>query len=505
MAASLGAIVEGRRQRLFESLPLKHRARMGQFGTPEAVAELMASMFHPRQRTKLRVLDAGAGVGSLTAALVHELCRRRACTALHVTAYEVEPSLLDGLQLTLEDCNDLCAGIGIAFSCEIISDDFIQAAVGIKTDPRAGQGPAPFDCAILNPPYKKIRSDSTHRALLRRAGIEVSNLYAAFVSLALRLLGDRGELVAITPRSFCNGPYFAAFRRDFLELMSLQRLHVFDSRTKAFGGDGVLQENVITHAIKGADQPARITVSSSSGEPGAPVVRRLVGRSKVVPHSQGVPFIHLITTKEREETADQMARFAEATLEGIGVQVSTGRVVDFRCRGLLRKIPGPDDVPLIYPVHFREGAIRWPLRETKKPNAMAKEAGEKKLLVPPGRYVLIKRFSSKEQRRRVDAAIYDSAEVAPRSPVGFENHLNYLHVGGGGLDAMLAVGLAVYFNSTLLDEYFRLFSGHTQVNATDLRSLPLPAREVLLSIGREAGTAQLAQQAVDDLINRRLN
>ena len=80
------------------------------------------------------------------------------------------------------------------------------------------------------------------------------------------------------------------------------------------------------------------------------------------------------------------------------------------------------------------------------------------------------------------AAIYDPHRV--QSPlVAFENHLNYFHSGGIGLSPRLAKGLAVYLNSSLFDRYFRLFSGHTQVNATDLRKMRYPTREQLIRMG----------------------
>lgn len=65
--------------------------------------------------------------------------------------------------------------------------------------------------AILNPPYRKIATRSRERILLNSLGMETSNLYAAFVWLAFRRLAEGGELAAITPRSFCNGPYFRQF------------------------------------------------------------------------------------------------------------------------------------------------------------------------------------------------------------------------------------------------------------------------------------------------------
>src|SRR4029077_4797438 len=111
--------------------------------------------------------------------------------------------------------------------------------------------PPAFDAAIANPPYRKINTDSSERRALRSVGVETSNLYAGFIALIQRLLVPGGQLVGITPRSFCNGPYFRPFREDFLANLALQRIHVFDSRDAAFRSDKVLQENIIFHAVKG--------------------------------------------------------------------------------------------------------------------------------------------------------------------------------------------------------------------------------------------------------------
>ena len=131
--------------------------------------------------------------------------------------------------------------------------------------------------------------------------------------------------------------------------------------------------------------------------------------------------------------------------------------------------------------------MRWPLQGAKKPNAIVSSDKTQDLLVPAGYYVLTKRFTAKEERRRIVGAIYDPTRIdAPL--VGFENHLNYFHSRGRGLSPDLARGLAVFLNSSLLDRYFRLFSGHTQVNATDLRKMRYPSREQMLRLGRAMRT-----------------
>jgi len=173
--------------------------------------------------------------------------------------------------------------------------------------------------------------------------------------------------------------------------------------------------------------------------------------------------------------------------------------VDFRAKDLLRAQPTRNTVPLIYPCHLQRGYVEWPNGRTRKPNALALGPRADDLLVPAGRYVLVKRFSAKEERRRIVAAVYDPVRI-PADQVAFENHLNYYHLRGAGLPATVARGLAAFLNSTMVDSYFRQFSGHTQVNATDLRSLRYPAWNKLVGLGRRIGKSFPAQQELDRLV-----
>lgn len=197
-----------------------------------------------------------------------------------------------------------------------------------------------------------------------------------------------------------------------------------------------------------------------------------------------------------------MAHFRTGLAE-LGLEVSTGRVVDFRARQFLVREAQDGAAPLIYPCHFSGGFVHWPKPGGRKPNAIRDTEHTRELLVPAAIYVLVKRFTSKEERRRVVACIYDPHRIhADRA--GFENHLNYFHARGRGLPMGLAKGLAAFLNSTPVDVYFRQFNGHTQVNATDLRNLRYPARTQLESLGQKIGDVFPRQAELDALIEGRL-
>jgi adenine-specific DNA-methyltransferase len=483
-------VADAARLTVVASMDRAERGDAGQFMTPPTVARFMAEMFDPLP-THVRLLDPGAGVGALTAAVVARATAPDSRTrSIRADLFEIDARLAGALKKTIEQCRRACENRRVRFYATVHQADFIGAAVesfGRRSRTR-------FDRVVMNPPYRKIPSDSDTRAVLKTVGIDTTNLYAAFLALAALVLEPGGELVAITPRSFCSGPYFRPFRELFFREMSLATVHVFGSRTKAFADDAVLQESVIFKAVKGAARD-RVFVSTSVGPEGA-VTGRAVAHDAVVRPCDPERIVHLSITSD--DAADRIGRLP-CTLADLGVQVSTGRVVDFRARQHLRDQPSVGTVPLIHPAHLHAGAVCWPKRDGKKPNALVSSSETADLLVPSGFYTLTKRFTSKEERRRIVAAVYDPRRVRARH-VGFENHVNYFHCNGKGLGAAIANGLACFLNSSVVDAYFRQFSGHTQVNAADLRRLRYPDRRQLEKLGKIAARGSSDQKSVDDAV-----
>ena len=472
------------------------RGQLGQFMTPASVAGFMASLFGAAQ-DEIQLLDPGAGVGSLTAAFVEEIAtREEKPSSIEAVAYEIEPVLLEYLNATIEDCRHSAQSSQIKFSGSVRNEDFIQGGVAavLGEDDLFGNSFRRFTHCIMNPPYKKISSNSQHRALLRSIGMETSNLYTAFLTIAIQMLGPGGELVAIIPRSFCNGVYFKPFRQFFFEHMSLRHIHVFDSRSKTFKEDEVLQENVIIHAIKNP-APHSVVITSSSDASFTGMTQRKVPLEKVVNRGDPHQFIHIAVNELDQAVVDRMMRL-ECTLEDIGLKVATGPVVDFRLRNDIWQEPKPGSYPLIYATHFDGGRICWPKLGGKKPNAITESEKSSRWLMPNGWYVLTKRFSAKEERRRIVAAVHSPNDVRG-DLVGFENHLNVYHHDKQGIDPAIAKGLCGYLNSSLVDLYFRQFSGHTQVNATDLRILRYPCIDTLQRIGAKLDDTQPNQSELD--------
>lgn len=479
------------------------RTTLGQFLTPPPVARLMASMFK-KQREHVNLLDAGAGVGVLTAAFIEEITRwKNKPTSIFVTAYEIDPLLTQYLTETLALCHLECEKAGIKFHADIVCENFIESAVNQLNTTLFSPEANKFNCTILNPPYRKINNDTRTRRLLRTVDIETSNLYTAFVALASRLLDSDSELVAITPRSFCNGPYFKPFRKTFTEMMGITRIHLFESRQTAFQDDDVLQENIIVHAAKESrTEHCPVTISSSSEPTDELMSVREVKYSQLIRPGDPNAFIHIVPDELEHEIAERMRRFTWS-LPDLGITVSTGRVVDFRAQACLRLKAERNTVPLIYPGHFDNGYVKWPKKDSRKPNAILNIPESQDLLVPSGVYVLVKRFSSKEERKRIVAAIYDGSGFSAER-VGFENHLNYFHQNGQGLPLNLAKGLTAFLNSSLVDSYFRQFNGHTQVNATDLRSLKYPSLSELEAFGSGITDAFPSQNEIDHLVEKEL-
>ena len=465
---------------------------LGQYFTPMWVARLMASMA-PDNCDPVRILDPGAGAGTLFTAYVAQRLRQDSPPrSISVTAFELDPAMRPFLQGSADAVRRACELRSVPCEVELRFEDFAQRA-SREWLGHLFSAPETFDAAILNPPYRKLSAGSDLRARLDALGIAAPNLYAAFVGLALAAVKPGGTVVAILPRSFCNGVYFRRFRRYLLGSANVRRVHLFSRRDRAFGADAVLQENVVLALQRGGRPRRSVSLSFSDGSEDDPVWSWGASSSDIVRRDDSDLFVHL----PESAWSVRLSRFMTslpASLSDLGIDVSTGPVVGFRMKKWFAE-PGGDapTAPLLHPVNFRRLDFRWPV-EGNKPQALALSEETERVLIPAGWYVVTRRFTTKEEARRVVASVIDPSRL-PGKLLALENHLNYVHKSGRPIERELALGLATYLNSTFVDRYFRQFSGHTQVNATDLRRLKYPSLPSLLALGSALDTVLAGERA----------
>jgi adenine-specific DNA-methyltransferase len=484
------SVIEQKRLQISKNTEVKKKSLFGQFFTPARTAVFMAGLF-PDGKGLCRLLDAGAGIGSLSAAFLD----RWIDSGFHfkrveVDAFEFDNALEGHLSQTLDKYR--CRK---NFAYKIYTEDFIQSVVASLSGTFFSTPLPRYTHAILNPPYKKINSNSCHRQSLRVVGIETVNLYSAFVALAVRQATPGGQIVAIIPRSFCNGPYYRPFRDFIFEHAALCHMHLFESRNKAFKDDEVLQENIIIRLERSGQQgPVKITTSTDDTFTDLETNEHPFER--IVFPDDSERFIHVPTSTSKSTI--ELSPAIRYTLADLGLKVSTGPVVDFRLKEHLRDMPEPGTVPLLYPAHFRSNNIDWPVAGMKKPNAIQRNNDTEKWFYPNGFYCVVRRFSSKEEKHRIVASVVDPTAFSEYAVLGFENHLNIFHEDKHGVPEAIARGLTVFLNTTAVDESFRRFNGHTQVNATDLNQMKYPSREALTRLGRWAMKQDELTQAMID-------
>lgn len=444
--------------------------RWSQYFTEPEVARYMASLIAGPESETCRVLDPGAGTGILGFAVTEHLLGA-GYQSVELVAIEPEPKVREDLAKVKKQAE---SRYGDRLSVSIKEADFLEMG-----DLRLDVEPiAPFDVVIANPPYYKM-SPSDKR------GGDSPNIYSRFMEVSAKLLKRGGELCYIIPRSYTSGYYFKRFRKRFHATMDLVRVHMFDSRKDAFKNDGVLQENIIVYYRKGKPSEKSVVISSSSGAGDIYTPRNLeVNHSDILRPGDPNGVLSLPITRS---DLDLMKLFdaLPGRLRDYGLEISTGPVVPFRARPLLAK-KGDDasTYPLLWMQHVRDGIVTWPLGEGFRKGERILKDAPVELLVPNGNYVLMRRFSAKEEKKRIVAAVLLMGEL-PFEYLGFENHLNFIHRPGGQLEEREVFGLAGLLNSSYVDGYFRISSGNTQASATEMRSLPLPAMATIRTIGAE--------------------
>jgi len=484
----LGAYAERLAELYCRNESVEKRKVKGQFFTPAQVARFMADMFNIKER-QIRLLDPGAGVGMLSASFCDRLTGYSKSFALTVDAYENDPKLQPFLKAVLESCKKTLGAKGTNLKYHIYNRDFIlqNEAYANNNGLFCEKEESPlYDFAIANPPYYKLNKNSPHAAIMRDCVCGQPNIYTFFMVICANMLKPGGEMVFITPRSFCSGLYYKKFRRWFLDNVQLSHVHVFESRNEIFDIDKILQENIILKAKRkdGKANQGKMVISATKNKSFIKMNKLTFSDPELLINNSEESFIKLPCSSIDIAVLNLVDKWP-FKLKDLGLEISTGPVVPFRAKKYLiqQSTSNGKSVPLLWMHNMKGIKTIWPANKNKKPIAIKLTEGSKKLLLPVKNYVLVRRFSSKEEPRRLHSSVFLESEF-PHEAIGIENHLNYIHKPGRNLSVNEAYGISAILNTAIVDNYFRTLNGNTQVNATDIRSLPFPSIKDVKRIGQ---------------------
>jgi adenine-specific DNA-methyltransferase len=477
---------------------MDERRELGQFFTPPEVAAFMAGLALP-VGTEVRILEPGAGTAILTASLCERLAGR--ATTVHIDVYELHPRLAAVCEQVLTHCAAWLADHDIACTFVVHRGDFVLENASYLQPSLFNEPRQRYDIAIANPPYFKLLKDDRRARAAAHIVYGQPNIYAIFMAIMAGLLRKDGVMVTITPRSFTTGEYFRRFREVLFANVLPEAIHLFGSRTDAFRKDEVLQENVIMRGRRTrVESPVTITTSAGARDLDHCISRSVPLRDVVDLRSRDLG-VHIPTTDVDDRVLTFIRSWPE-TLHTLGLSVSTGPVVAFRATAFLREAPnGGKEAALLWLQHVKKMDVRWPLDASNKRQYITDSTDSKYLLLPNATYVVMRRFSAKEEHRRIVAAPLFEGQL-PGSMIGLENHLNYVHRPKGKMTHAEALGLAALLNSAIIDRFFRISNGNTQVSAVELRNLPLPPAGTIKAIGRRIereGSDQLDRVVADAL------
>ena len=468
-----------------ESIPKKERKKYGQFFTSRKTAEFMASLFTiDFSKPQLRLLDAGAGTGLLTTALVEHLRDSGYLGEISVVCYENDGKVLPTLAQNLENLKNT---YGVKY--EIRIDNYLTSQNFVCGDLFKKEAEE-FDMIIGNPPYLKIAKDAPEALAMPEVCYGAPNLYFLFWAMGVNNLKDGEQMVYIIPRSWTSGAYFERFRKFLFRHCVITNIHIFGSRDKVFDGESVLQETMIIKVKKTREKPQYVEMSSSKTSDFADVKHYKVDYNTIVAPNQ---FVFLVTS---EEEADILSRVNSQpnTLESDDLRMRTGLIVDFRTREVLRDNDEDGSYPLFYSHHIKNGRVSWPVgREAEY--IVTDKSG---YLQENTDYLFVKRFTSKEEKRRLQCGIYLKADHSQYKYISTQNKINYIKCD----TPELAYGLFVLLNSTLYDAYYRILNGSTQVNSTEINLMPVPSKEAIREMGRELIGMELTEQNCDNIVDR---
>ena len=348
-----------------------------------------------------------------------------------------------------------------------------------------------FDLVIGNPPYGRVTLSPERREQYARSLYGHANLYGLFTDLAIRLAKPGGIIAYVTPTSFLGGQYFKGLRELLAKEAPPRYVDFIRHRDGVF--DDVLQETMLAVYRKGTPV-ADVEVSCLEPQGSEAVAVASAGSIKIT--EGGQPW--LLPRSVYQAKFFAKLHVLTCRLQDCGYAVSTGPLVWNRHKGQLRSLKQGKGVhPLVWAESVTANRFAFKADRRNHVPYIQVSKDQSHLLVK-NTCVLVQRTTSKEQNRRLVAAVMPAAFAKKHGGAVVENHLNMVYSASD--KGISPETISAVLNSHALDAAFRCISGSVAVSAYELNALPLPDLQDLLSI------QNLIENGADPvLVEKRLN
>ncbi len=477
--------------------------RLGRLFTKKDTARLMAEMIElDKARSAYTVLDVGAGTGILSAAVVERICKE--CPHIEqifLTCYENNSDFADMLEDNLERIRKKCRhDYDVRLFVTVYRENYLTESKKHYTVTFFDTTPDKYDIVISNPPTdfaEKYSEDAEGVGGISQ--LKLSKAYL-FLKNAKDSVDTDGQLVMMLPTAYSSAAALASIRKEISESVSLSHVHLFIGKQKNDKRAVPLKKSFIV-AYKKSERPETITVSTSYDSGKSATELGALPYGFIVDELSGA----LTLPKSAEDTKmiKYITSFPE-TLDSLGLKMSTGLIIDSKCKDLLFTEPNEGTVPLIRAQALRGGQTKFPQPIKKQYLAPVSPS----LIQRNKNMLFVKRVPAKSDERFVNCAVYLAGELPQYRYISTHNKINFIDTKdkNAEMPARLVFGLFAFLNSTVYDRFISIISKSRQINSKEMRTLPLPPRNVIENVGmRLMALRQTSIKACDSIVNPTLH
>ncbi|MBP5209562.1 MAG: class I SAM-dependent methyltransferase [Clostridia bacterium] len=458
--------------------------RLGRFFTKKETARLLAGLLELPDKPAVRVLDAGAGTGILSAAVIERLCESGTVREIRLLCCENDARCLPVLKDNLERLRRLCRRrYKVRLAATVLEENFVLAGRSAYTLSLYKDEPELFDLVLTHPPTALLAPASPEALCVPDLFSGEVDLCYLFLAMAECALAPGGQLAAILPTAFATSPSLTRMRRFFFSQNTPRRIHVFETgkAAKPLKKTFVL---TMTHRAPAPDDTVVFSASRDAGTPEKTVILDPLPLSQVMTEPRRS--LLLMHDPAEVQVLAYMRRLP-CSFAYYGLRMKTGLTLPSRYRACLFDEPARGLIPLICPAAVSEGRVAFPVIE-------------KSSRIPlPGQYVspvipslmqrnrnmlFIKRVPARSDGRRLVCAVYLASQLPGYTMISTHNKLNYIDTSSKGeMDPAFLWGLYAFLTSAPYDLYVRILSKSGQINAGEFSDLPLPTADVLRKMG----------------------